>query len=205
MEEVLEQRTRHISVVVENIHYPQNCSAVIRTVECMGLQDLYVIDDKHEFTISPHVTRGASKWLDFHRFNRPNENNTQTCLQTMRDKGYTLIATSPHATRSLALDSIDLQKPVAIMIGQEKHGLSPLALDMADAFVQIPMFGFTESFNLSVSMAIILEHLVNRMRNSGVNWQLSEEEKEEIRYRWYKKSVRNGNAIERTINSKSHA
>ena len=110
-----------------------------------------------------------------------------------------IYATSPHANRAGELEDIDLQQKVALMFGTELSGLSNEAMDLAEKTVKIPMYGFTESYNLSVSVALCLQKLVERIHQSEVQWQLSEQEKEAIRLTWYRKTVKNSDVIERNF------
>jgi tRNA (guanosine-2'-O-)-methyltransferase len=101
------------------------------------------------------------------------------------------VATTPH-TNDIELENFDLDKgKIALFFGSEQPGLSSIVLDKADEFLKIPMFGFTESFNISVSASIILHHLIHKLKKSNVNWQLSGAEKSEILLEWLKSSINN--------------
>lgn len=154
---ILKQRTRYLTVVLEDIYQPQNASAVIRTADCFGIQDLYVIENNNLFTIDKEVALGASKWVDIRRFNTKG-NSTRRAIAYLRKKGYRIVATSPHEG-DVNLEDYDLTKgKTALFFGTELSGISDLVRSEADEFLKIPMYGFTESLNISVSAGIILQN-----------------------------------------------
>lgn len=189
------ERTRHITVVLEDIYQPQNASAVLRTSDCFGIQDVHVIENTNEYEINPRVVHGAAKWLNLHKYNEVHDNTTD-CIQKLKKKGYSIVATSPHAN-SVSLHDLPLDKPVALMFGTEKLGLSSTAIEQADELMYIPMYGFTESLNISVSAAICLQHLAHRLRQTDVNWQLPEEEKHLLSLDWAKNVLKDPEGLER--------
>ncbi|MGC9375815.1 MAG: TrmH family RNA methyltransferase [Bacteroidales bacterium] len=191
---LLNQRTRYITVVLEDIYQSQNASAVLRTADCFGIQDVHIIENKNEYQINPDVALGASKWLNLVKYNKQ-ENNTLEAISHLRQKGYRIVATTPH-TQDVNLENFDLtQGKTALFFGTELRGLSNEMIDNADEFLKIPMFGFTESFNISVSAAIILHHLTTSLRKSEINWQLSDNEKEEILLEWLKKTIKKSSLL----------
>lgn len=186
--EVLNLRTRHFTVVMEDLFQTQNISAVMRSCECYGLQDVYVVEGKYEFQIHNAISMGSNKWLTLHNY-KPQEHNMQHCISDLHQKGYQVVATLL-SEKSCFLDDLDLNTPLAFLFGTELTGLSQEAIDGADIHVKIPMYGFTESFNISNSVAITLSQLVEKLRKSSINWQLSEIEKEELLLEWLQKSVK---------------
>lgn len=201
IKKVLAQRTRHITLVLEDIFQPHNASAVLRSCECFGIQDVHIIENRYQYEINPDIVLGASKWLHLKQYNYKEE-NTASCLQKLKEKGYTLIATSPHQNEFTPAN-LPLEKPLALLFGTEQEGLTPQALNMADAFLRIPMAGFTESFNISVSAAICLYEISSRLRKSQVEWQLSKTEENELLHEWLKKSIKNPDLlIERFLENK---
>lgn len=190
IDRVLEQRTRHVTLVFEDIDKPHNVSAVLRTAECMGVQDLHFIKNKNDYSINPIITQGAAKWVTLHHHNQ-GENNITSCYQYLRTKGYKIYATSLHE-KSQSIYDIDSSVKTAIVFGTEADGITPEAGEKADGFVHIPMNGFTESFNLSVSAAICLTILRSKLDS----WpSLSEQEKLVLRSEWYRKVVREADLI----------
>lgn len=186
--EVLSQRTRHFTVVLEDLFQTQNISAVMRSCECYGIQDVYVVEGKYEFQIHNAISMGSNKWLTLHNY-KPREHNMRQCISDLHQKGYKVVATLP-SERSCFLEDLDISGPLAFLFGTELTGLSPEAIDGADIHVKIPMYGFTESFNISNSVAITLSQLVEKLKKTSINWQLSDLEKEELLLEWLQKSVK---------------
>lgn len=195
--EVLAQRTRHFTVVTEDVYQLHNTSAVMRSCDVFGIQDLHVVEERFGKRVDKEIAMGAQKWVDIHRFR-----STKDCIQNLREKGYQIIATTPHDNSTL-LHEFDVSKKSAFFFGQEKYGLSDEVMEHADGFLKIPMYGFTESLNISVSAAIILQEVVTRMRIENVNWQLTENEKLELEFQWTQKTIKSVDKIkERYYNQK---
>lgn len=197
---VLEKRTRHFAVVLEDIFQPHNASAVIRTADIFGVQDVHVIENKYTNKVSRHVAKGSQKWITSKRY-KSDGNNTKICLDNLRENGYQIIATSPH-NESCLLHDFDVTKKSAFVFGVEAEGVSEFVKEQADGFLKIPMVGFTESLNISVAAAIILQDLTTKLRDSDVNWQLSPEEKDNLYYEWVKKTIKNVDEIEKHYHQK---
>ena len=188
IEQVLSHRTRHLTVVLEDIYESQNASAVLRTCDCFGIQDLHIIENKNTYTLNPQVVQGASKWVDLIPYNSTKVNNSIRCVNSLKSNGYKIYATSPDSSGK-SINEVNISDKVALFFGTEYDGLTQEVIDKADELVQIPMYGFTESFNLSVSAAVCLNILTSKLFTSEVSWQLSEEEKKTMRLDWYKKIV----------------
>lgn len=197
LEKVMEQRTRYITVVLEDIFQAQNASAVVRTCECMGLQDIHIIENKSPYAVNKKVIKGANKWIDLIRYKSKNINNTEICFNTLRQRGYQILVTEPSAEGTPIDEVLVSDQPTAIVMGNELKGASKFALQHADAKVTIPMFGFTESMNISVSAAICLNTLLPKLRKSNANWQLTASEKLDLRLQWYRKIVKRSDIIEK--------
>ncbi len=193
-EEVLEARTRHITVVLEDIYQPHNASAVLRSCDCFGVQDVHIIENKNTYTVNPQVAMGASKWLSIYKYNLKSC-NTVTCLDTLKDKGYKIAAMSP-SNDAMSIFDFDVSEKFALLFGTEMHGLSKQAVDNADAFVKIPMYGFTESFNISVTVALSLFHFTNQLRGLKKNvYRLTEEDKTDVYLGWLSNSLKNSSIL----------
>jgi len=190
MAQVLRHRTRHLSVVLENIHQAHNASAVIRSCECFGVQDLHVIENNHPLRFSMDVTMGGCKWIDLHVYPK-RQNNTSMVLEQLKERGYKIAATSLREG-SMPLSKVPLDEPLAVCIGEEDSGLSDAAHDAADYLVQIPMYGFTQSYNLSVSAALSLSCLRERLEDSQIDWRLEEEDRKGLYLNWLIKTVNRG-------------
>nr|WP_317632750.1 RNA methyltransferase [uncultured Flavobacterium sp.] len=181
---VLQNRTKHITIAVEDVFQLHNTSAVMRSCEVFGIQDLHVVEAKFGKDIDKEIALGAEKWVDIHRYN-----NINSCVTKLKQQGYQIVATTPHE-QDAVLDQFDVTKPAAIFFGTERDGLSQDVLKQADAFLKIPMVGFTESLNISVSAAIIIQHLTNSLRQSPVNWKLSPDQFLEKKIDWTRKSIK---------------
>jgi tRNA (guanosine-2'-O-)-methyltransferase len=193
--EILEYRTRYITVVLEDIYQSQNASAVLRTCECFGIQDVHIIENKNKYVINPDVTLGANKWINIIKY-RGKENIIKTAINSLKSKGYRIVATTPDKNNK-PLKDFDLEKgKAAILLGTELTGLSDEILNLSDEFLNIPMYGFTRSFNISVSAAIILYHLMSELRTSKISWHLTEPEKQDIKIKWLKQSIKKSDIIE---------
>lgn len=192
-QKVLDERTKHFTVVLEDIYQPHNTSAVIRSCDIFGIQDVYTIENEFTNKISRHVARGSHKWVDIHRFKKDID-NTIPCLDHVQKQGYQLIATTPHID-STYLPDFDITKKTAFIFGREKEGISDIIKERADGFLKIPMYGFTESLNISVAVAIILQHVTNKLKVSDADWQLQSSEKREIYERWVRKTIKNVDMI----------
>jgi len=195
---ILKERTKHFTVVLEDLYQKHNQSAIVRSCDIFGIQDLHVIENKYVSYMSNHVAKGSHKWLDFYNYDQET-NNTQTCIDSLKSKGYQIIATTPH-NDSCLLSDFDISKKSAFVFGVEKAGVSQQIMDQADGFLKIPMVGFTESLNVSVASAIILQSVTDRLKRSDINWQLSNEEKLEIKLKWTKKSIKNIEQIMKRYN-----
>lgn len=195
IEAVLDQRTRHITVVLEDIFQSQNASAVFRTAECFGIQDIHLIENINKYSVNKRVLRGANKWLTVYRHKDKTVNNTTACLTALKAQGFRIMATMPSAQKLIS--EVDVSGKVAVIMGNELHGISSEAIELADERVKILMYGFTESLNLSVSAALCVSELVTRLHRENISWRLSDAERRQLRLDWYRKVVRNAATIER--------
>lgn len=194
--EVAARRTRYITPVLEDIYQPQNASAVLRTCECLGIQDIHIIEQRNRYKLNPDVELGSAQWLNLIKYNQP-EGNTEAAIVDLKKRGYRIVATSPH-TGDVSVDDFDLSKgKMALLFGTELKGLTDKALSMSDEFVKIPMSGFTESFNISVSVAIVTYTLMHRLRNSGLSYNLDESEQKVLILDWLRKSIKNSDLLEK--------
>ncbi len=182
--DVLEERTKYLTVAIEDVFQMHNTSAVLRSCEIFGIQDAHVIEARNQKLLDKNIALGAEKWVDVHSYS-----STTSCIQKLKDNGYQIIATTPHKDDCL-LHDFKINQKTALFFGTEKDGLSEEVLSKADGFLKIPMSGFTESFNISVSAAIILQHLSIQLKKSDLNWQLTDEEKLEKRLDWTQKSIK---------------
>ena len=183
-----QERTRYITVVLEDIYTAHNMSAVLRTSDCFGIQDVHIIEEKHAFSVSKDIVKGAAQWLSLTRYTQRDGNDTERCFKRLRNQGYIIVATTPH-TNDVLIDELPVDKKIALVFGTEKEGLSSYALEQADAYVKIPLYGFTESYNISVCAGIALYELTKRMRASTVDWRLSDSERLDLQIEWLIKTT----------------
>ena len=187
-EKIIRYRTRYITVVLEDIFQPHNASAVLRTCDCFGIQDIHIIENDNQYEINPDVALGSSKWLNLIKYNN-SDHNTLIAFENLRKQGYRIVATTPHKN-ACTLEELNIDSKIALVFGTELAGLSDIAIKNADEFVKIPMYGFTESFNISVSAAIILHYLTDKLRKSGKNRKLKKDEIIEIKLDWARSVVK---------------
>lgn len=187
-EQVLDFRTRHLTVVLEDIFQPHNASAVLRSCDLRGIQDIHIVENNYEYDVNPDVVLGSTKWLNLYHY-KGEEFNTPAAFAHLHEKGYKIVATCPHRD-DFTPETLPLDQPVALVFGTEKLGLSDYAVAHADMHIRIPMFGFTESYNISVSAALLLYALTNRLHGStGIDWRLTEEERDELRLEWTRRTL----------------
>ncbi|RXP57087.1 TrmH family RNA methyltransferase [Lutibacter sp. HS1-25] len=201
-QQVINERTRHFTVAIEDIFQPHNSSAVVRSCDIFGVQDLHVIESNYQFYASNQVAKGAQKWLNFSLYNKRQTNNTLDCIADLKSKGYKIIATTPH-NESCLLQDFDINQKAAFFFGVEKEGLSKDVMDNADGFLKIPMVGFTESLNISVAAAIVLQNVTERLKKSAVKWQLPEQDKNQLYLEWLEKSIKSIQKIKEDYYSKN--
>ena len=136
---------------------------------------------------------GADKWLTIQDYPH-SDHNVKDCIDRLHEQGYWVAATLPDERRRTIFD-LPVEQKTAFLFGTELTGLSEDAIRYADGNVLIPMYGFTESFNISNSAAIILSHFCERMRRSDVQWKLSEDERNELYFEWLQKSVKDPDGL----------
>lgn len=183
--QVINARTNHFTVAMEDVFQMHNTSAVVRTCEVFGVQQAHSIEGRFGKRLDAKIAMGAQKWVDVFRYN-----DTQSCIDALRAQGYQIVATTPHKD-AYFLNDFDISKKSAFFFGTEKEGLSQQVLSQADTYLKIPMVGFTESLNISVAVAIVLQQLTDKLRRSQVAWQLTDEERLSTLINWTKKSIRN--------------
>ncbi len=190
---VLSERTRHFTVMLEDIYQPHNASACLRSCECLGVQDVHVVETKHEYRPNNDVSVGSAKWLTMHRYRK-----TASALETLKNKGYRIVATTPNED-GYDLTTLPLDQPVALLFGTEEKGLTEEALAAADDTMRLPMYGFTQSYNISVTVALSLSQLVARLRQSEIDWNLSEEEIKDLTLNFYRRIIKRHDLLEETF------
>ena len=192
---VLAQRTMHFTVATEDVYQLHNTSAVIRSCDVFGIQEVSIVEEQNTKRIDREIAMGAQKWVDLNRYN-----SVKSCITDLKAKGYQIVATTPH-TNDCDLEDFDVSKKSCFFFGRETEGLSQEVLNAADVFLKIPMVGFTESLNISVSAAIILQHVTSKLKQTDINWQLTAPQLFDKRLDWCKKTIKSFEAIvERFLN-----
>ena len=191
------ERSNFLTVSLENVYQEHNASAVLRSCDCFGIQQLHVIEKDNQYKVQRDIALGAGRWVDMFNYDQGG-NPTMDCINNLRSKGYRIVATSPHANEK-TINDIDISQPMALIFGTERRGISDEVKAAADEFVSIPMYGFTESFNISVSVAIILNVLRQRLEKSSVDWKLTQEEQILLKLKWCRKILRGGQELEDEI------
>jgi len=200
LKEVLNKRTNHLTIVLEDVYQTHNFSAVLRSADIFGIQSINFIENRNKYKISEDVAMGSTQWLSLNRYQH-HENNTKTCLNDLKSKGYKIVATSLHKN-SISLQQLDISKPTALVFGTELTGITQDVEEMADEFVTLPMYGFTESFNISVCAALCMYELRGRVEKEFPNYQLTLSEKETIYIEWLKASIRKPDLIIKEFDAK---
>ncbi len=190
---VLKQRTRHITVVLDDIHNSQNASAAIRTCECFGIQDIHIVEGVIPYKVNPYVLKGSKKWLDLKKYS--SSANGPRWYTQLKESGYRIVATAPSA-KAISIHEVDVKEKIAVVFGNELHGVSDETLHNADVCVSIPMVGFTESFNISASVAICLSTWITKIKELRLEVGLSREEMEKIKLDWFRAIVKRSDLIE---------
>ena len=197
--EVLNNRTRYLTVVLEDLYQPHNASAVLRSCDLFGVQDIHIIENQNEYTVNPEIAVGASKWLNTIKYDKL-ENNTLDAINKLKKQGYRIVATTPH-TNDIELKDFDITKgKFALVFGSELPGITEIVKENADEFLKIDMYGFTESFNISVSVALFLRELVEKLHKSDLDWKLTENEYQQIYLQWLKTTVKDSENILKKLN-----
>lgn len=169
---VVNERCFNISVVLESIYDRGNTSAVMRSAEGLGFSNFHVIETFEKFKEANRVTQGADKWLEVKKWKTSKE-----CIDHLKKNKIRICVTSLQASRPL--QEIDFSTPLALVLGNEKDGVSKEMLEAADERVILPMPGFVQSFNISIAGALCLYHIwYDRKQKLGSNADLTNEQKE---------------------------
>lgn len=192
-EKLIDYRTQHITVVLEDIYQAHNASAVLRSCDCFGIQNIHIIENRNKYQPYRNASAGSNKWVTQTKYNK-HKQNTVNCINTLKDQGFKIIATTPHKD-SVMIDELPLHQKIALVFGTEKEGISQEVMNNADGFVRIPMYGFTESYNVSVAAALSLYQIKQNLNTKNINWKLNDEEKYKILSLWAIGSINNGEKL----------
>ena len=193
-DKALQQRTRRLCMVLENVYQSRNASAVMRSCDGMGVQDVHLIEDINPWVFNRGVSKGTPSWLTLHRYHNI-EDPATACIQALRTSGYKIAVTSPHVNGYEA-QNLPFDQPIAVVMGTEFKGVSERMLNAADYHVFIPMRGMAESLNISVAAGMIMHRIMENIRTLAPEaWQLTHHEREELLLDWALKSVKKSEAI----------
>ena len=188
-EQILALRTRHLCVAVEDVYQLHNTSAILRSCDSFGIQDVHVLEHRFNDRLDTQIAMGADKWLSVYK-----HESTKDCITHLKARGYKIVATVPDDNVQ-SFHQMEFDHKSALFFGTEKSGLSDDVLKQSDEFITIPTFGFTKSLNISVSAAIILQLLTEKLRSIELKWGLRDDEKQTIKEEWIKKSIKNVDQI----------
>jgi tRNA (guanosine-2'-O-)-methyltransferase len=177
IEQVIAGRTRSVVVVLDRLEDSFNMAAVLRTCEGMGLQEVHVIRNPDApFAPNSKVTQGCDKWLDLHV-----HAEFEGCAKMLKERGYLVLA-SAIAPGAQSLFSIKFDRPIAMVFGNERFGVSPDVLEHADGTFWIPMRGFSQSLNISAAASACLTRALSwRLEHLGLEGDLPAEEQALLR------------------------
>lgn len=183
LERVSSLRTRHFCMVLEDLFDPHNISALIRTSEVFGLQDVHIIEEDNPYKVNKSVLKGSFKWMSLNVYKK-----RATCMQTLRDKGYQIAVASTNTNKTIL--ELDLSKPTAFYMGAEFRGNHPDTLQGADVEFILPQYGITESMNVSVAGGVLMTYLDVYMQKVGRSTlALAPEERQELLLEWYERHI----------------
>ena len=189
LEEVLAQRTRHFTVVMERTDKIHNMAAVLRTCDSYGVQDVHLINPT-SLKVAHKTSQGAHKWLTL-----ATHHSAASCFEHLHGRGYRVAVTSLDSS-SVPVREVDVREPLALVLGNEREGVDPETLALADLHIHIPMVGFSQSLNVSVATAIMISQLVTSWKAQGLpGGCLTLEEREALREIWYCRSVKHADLI----------
>lgn len=181
IDEVAANRTGMLAIAMEDVHDPHNTAAVIRTADAFGILQMHIIEGNVKFRSSRKVTQGAHKWVDIGIWS-----SAELFIEAMKVRGMKVLVAAMDGTRSVR-DLSPIEEPTVLVFGNESEGISEAMLACADGTFRIPMYGFVESFNISVAAGISISTL-----RAGGGGDLCARDLEVLRARYYLRSVRAG-------------
>jgi len=180
LERTVNNRLSGLTIVAEGTHLRHNLSAIIRSAESFGVADVHLISSEKQKMSG--AAKGAEKWVDMNIYN-----NTEQCFETLRERGFKIFVADLQED-SFTPETLPITEPVAIVMGTELVGVSEQAKALADGSIMIPMYGLTQSLNVSVASACVLQRLSTRMREAGVG-EMSPEAKQELLANWLNRDL----------------
>lgn len=194
IDRVLSNRTKGICVLLEDIYQGHNISAVLRTCDNLGIQNIYIIQDSNVVTLSKGISLGSEKWvtMEIKRKDIPKKDY----IKSLKKLGFKIISTVPPSkNKSISLEKFKIEKKMIIAFGNEEKGLSREILEESDSLLSVSMDGFNESYNISVSCAIVMNQLISEAKRNKKLTYLSNSEKTKLKFDWYVKSLKNSSKV----------
>ena len=196
LDSVLEKRTNNLTIVLDRIKNYHNISAVIRTADAFGINEIHLVGGNFEYTSG--ISLGAEKWLEIKK-----HNSATQAIKKLKSDGYKTVVLQPEsfkAKKPIAVNELPFEEKLALVFGNEKHGVADEYKDSADIFAFIPMYGFVESLNISVACAItVFCSTMPKAKTERRLETISEAKKTEIKSNWLKQDVRNSDIILKEI------
>ena len=189
IEHFAEESSDFVLPVLEDVYQFRNAAAIVRSVEACGFHKVIALEEENVFDPNLRVTKGADTWVEVEKMPA-----TLQSLEDIKNRGYKILAVSPEKHASM-LPDYQVTEPIALVFGNELEGVSEEILDFADQTLAIPMYGFTQSFNVSVAAAICMYELKQKLLKSGIDYKLSEDQKLKMKIRWAVNSIRSGEEI----------
>ncbi|TWT47093.1 tRNA (guanosine(18)-2'-O)-methyltransferase [Thalassoglobus neptunius] len=197
--EVLDQRIASLALMLFDVYQSHNASAVLRSCDAFGVQDVYVVEQEKEFSPNRDIARGSDRWLTIQRDSGPGA--MERSLASLDQNGFRLVAMVPESSGSQTVASLPVEENLVLAFGTEKTGLPEEIIERAEYRAYLPMYGFVESCNVSVAAALAMQELGAKVRNSRQEWQICSERKRKLMLDWTKKSIPNVAAIEKRFRS----
>jgi tRNA (guanosine-2'-O-)-methyltransferase len=196
IEQISANRSNYLTIALEDINEPKDASAVIRTCECFGIQEINIIENQNRYKINPDVTMGSSKWTNINHFKKSEQNNSKICLQNLRVKGYKIVGMVNNEIGT-PIEKIPLDKKYAFVFADEGKDLSEYVVDNSDFTARVSTYGFTGSFNLSAYVAVVIHNFTTRLNQSQIGWKLNNEEILDLKIKWVKKVLKSSELLEK--------
>lgn len=193
LQKVVQNRTRHFCMVLEDLFDPHNISAVIRTAEVFGLEDVHVIEEVNPYKVNRSILKGSIKWMNVYLHKR-----RKSCMEYLRSKGYRIAVASTN-TKNSVLD-LDLSQPTAFYLGSEFTGNHPDTLSAADAEFKLPQYGITESMNVSVAGGVLMCYLDHFMQSHGrARYALPPKDRDALLLEWVERHLNGDSAASSVV------
>lgn len=175
--------------VVEDVYQFRNAAAILRSSEACGFHKVVALEQRNVFNPNLDLTKGADTWVEVERLSVHLDS-----IKKIQNRGYEIVAVSPEKNAE-SLPDFKIEKPIALVFGTEWRGVTQEILEFSSRTLSIPMYGFTQSFNVSVAAGICLYQLKQKLLDQKIPHFLDEEKRMELKIRWTLKSIKEGEKI----------